>query len=230
MYTRAEEYSSKLEDSLNLQEESKAKGDDLLYSMLPRQVADLLRQGNDPLDTCRTFAEVSVMFAEATITNEGDITHALDVVRSVNDMYKFLDNITDQYSVFKVETVGDVYMVVGGAPIYRHDHVAEVAALALHMVEAVTSKVPRAYNIRIGIHVGPVVAGVVGLKLPRYCLFGDTVNTASRMQTNSLEDRVHISETCARQLKNFDFITTHRGNLDIKGKGQMDTFWLVGRK
>lgn len=230
LYDRAEEYSNRLEDAHMKHEELKAKGDDLLYSMLPRQVADILRQGNDSYASCQTIEEVSVLFAEVSLAAESDTMSAMDVMRTVNELYNLLDRITDKYSVFKVETVGGVYMVVGGAPEYRHDHCAQVGGLALHMLQEVARTTSRTHNLRIGIHVGPVAAGVVGLKLPRYCLFGDTVNTASRMQTNSKLGRVHITEKCARQLEKFNFTTTFRGKLHIKGKGEMNTYWLNYRK
>ncbi|XP_047475484.1 soluble guanylate cyclase 89Da-like [Penaeus chinensis] len=222
MYNRAEEDSNKLEDAYMKVEEAKTRADDLLYSMLPRQVADILRQGKNPLETCQAFEEVSVLFAEVSLMEDQDLTH------TVNKVYQTIDNITDQYSVFKVETVLGVYMVVGGAPEYQPDHCAQLASLALHMVRQ--SEECKTHNLRIGIHVGPVVAGVVGMKLPRYCLFGDTVNTASRMQTNSQVGKIHISEICAKHLEKFNFLTTFRGKLQIKGKGEMNTYWLEGRK
>lgn len=222
MYNRAEEDSNKLEDAYMKVEEAKTRADDLLYSMLPRQVADILRQGKNPLETCQAFEEVSVLFAEVSLMEDQDLTH------TVNRVYQTIDNITDQYSVFKVETVLGVYMVVGGAPEYQPDHCAQLASLALHMVRQ--SEECKTHNLRIGIHVGPVVAGVVGMKLPRYCLFGDTVNTASRMQTNSQVGKIHISEICSKHLEKFNFLTTFRGKLQIKGKGEMNTYWLEGRK
>ncbi|XP_047740024.1 soluble guanylate cyclase 89Db [Hyalella azteca] len=228
MYNRAEENSAKLEETLNLREQWKERGDNLLYAMLPRQVADLLRQGQHPLETCQSFEEVSVLFAEASLLEERKSLEALEIVRSVNEMYNLLDDLTDRYSVFKVETVGGVYMVVGGVPEPLADHTAHVAALALHMTRAVNDNFRRTHNIRIGIHVGPVVAGVVGNRLPRYCLFGDTVNTASRMLTNCHFGRVHVTERYAKAVEALGFRTRHRGTLPIKGKGTMSTYWLEG--
>ncbi|XP_066960233.1 soluble guanylate cyclase 89Db-like [Macrobrachium rosenbergii] len=229
MYNRAEEYSTKLEDSHKKNEEAKAKGDELLYSMLPRKVADILRQGNDPYEICQTFEEVTVLFAEVSLAEECVGMGAMDYLKIINELYNLLDNTLEKYFVFKVETVGGVYMVVGGAPEHRADHCSQVASLALQMIEEVARSTSGSHGLRIGMHVGPVAAGVVGLKLPRYCLFGDTVNTASRMQTNGQVGRVHISEKCAKELEKFDFITTFRGKIQIKGKGEMNTYWLEGK-
>ncbi|KAK3850487.1 hypothetical protein Pcinc_042811, partial [Petrolisthes cinctipes] len=227
LYEQQEKCSERLEDAHVRRQKAKARGDDLLYSMLPRQVADNLRQGKGAEATCQTFNEVSVLFAEVCLAAGSDTLGAMDLMKTVNDIYKLLDHATDQYSVFKVETVGGVYMVVGGAPEYQPDHCAQVAALALHMLMEVVEA--HIHNLRIGIHVGPVAAGVVGLKMPRYCLFGDTVNTASRMQTNGKAGRIQVSERCVPVLERFQFYTSFRGKMQIKGKGEMNTYWLEGR-
>ncbi|XP_063844811.1 LOW QUALITY PROTEIN: soluble guanylate cyclase 89Db-like [Scylla paramamosain] len=225
-YTKAEENAARLEDAHRRHEEAKARGDDLLYSMLPRELADKLRQGDNPCDTCQNLEEVTVLFAELILTPESETLGAMDLMRTVNEVYEMMDCITEHYRVFKVETVGGVYMVVGGAPQYREDHCSQVGRLALHMIREVSNA--GQHCLRVGMHVGPVAAGVVGMKLPRYCLFGDTVNTASRMQTNGKVGKVHVSEKCAEILQKFQFEVSFREKLYIKGKGEMNTYWLDG--
>ncbi|CAL4122488.1 unnamed protein product, partial [Meganyctiphanes norvegica] len=227
MYQRAERYSNKLENLKHQQEEWKVKGDDLLYSMLPKKVADVIRKGTDAIATCQSFGEVSILFAQVSYKSDEDSMSPFEIVKSYNDVYSQLDRMTENYRVFKVETVGDVYMVVSGAPEYYSDHVTQIAALALHIIKGIRNTT---YSIRIGIHIGPVVAGVVGLRLPRYCLFGDTVNTASRMQSKGHFGRVHISTETAKRLEKTDFDISPRGKMIIKGKGELDTFWLDGYK
>lgn len=159
----------------------------------------------------------------------------LQVVNFLNDLYTVFDRIIKGYDVYKVETIGDAYMVVSGLPINNGDrHVGEIASMSLDLLHAVRQhKIAHRPNetlkLRIGMHTGPVVAGVVGLTMPRYCLFGDTVNTASRMESNGEALRIHISCQCKDALDRLGgYITEPRGLVHMKGKGDVVTHWLVG--
>lgn len=146
-----------------------------------------------------------------------------EVVDMLNDLYTCCDSIISNYDVYKVETIGDAYMVVSGLPIRNGDkHVGEIASLALHLLERVSKLEIRhrkgeLLQIRIGIHSGQCVAGVVGQKMPRYCLFGDTVNTASRMESTGEPLRIHISESTYKLLmKVGKFHCIERGVILVK--------------
>lgn len=159
----------------------------------------------------------------------------LQVVNFLNDLYTVFDRIIKGYDVYKVETIGDAYMVVSGLPINNGDrHVGEIASMSLDLLYAVRQhKIAHRPNetlkLRIGMHTGPVVAGVVGLTMPRYCLFGDTVNTASRMESTGEALRIHISEQCKESLDRLGgYVTESRGAISMKGKGEVVTYWLVG--
>ncbi|XP_054717239.1 LOW QUALITY PROTEIN: soluble guanylate cyclase 88E-like [Uloborus diversus] len=231
-FEKQEERSKKLEQNLKMLDEWQQKGDDLLYSMIPKAVALRLRNGENPIGTCESFDEVTVLFGEIVEFSElCSRLSAMEAMTCINDIFSLFDKVTDAYNVFKVETVGQVYMLVSGAPERRPDHAQNVARAALDMVEQVdqlsTTYGGEKVQVRIGMHSGPVAAGVVGLKMPRYCLFGDTVNTAARMQTHGEAGKVQISEPCHNHLKH-DFKTEPRGPMKIKGKGHMNTFWLKG--
>lgn len=215
--------------------EEKKKTEALLYDMLPKPVADQLRKGSKI--EAESFDCVTIFFSDIVgFTNMSAVSTPLQVVELLNDLYTLFDSIIDSYDVYKVETIGDSYMVASGLPIRNGDlHGAEIASMALSLLDAVQKFTIRHLPndrliMRCGIHSGPVCAGVVGLKMPRYCLFGDTVNTASRMETTSLPLKIHCSEgfkNVLDQIGGYELV--ERGVIAVKGKGDMKTFWLVGQ-
>ncbi|XP_034486759.1 soluble guanylate cyclase 88E isoform X2 [Drosophila innubila] len=226
--------SKKLEESMRKLDEEMRRTDELLYQMIPKQVADRLRRGENPIDTCEMFDSVSILFSDiVTFTEICSRITPMEVVSMLNAMYSIFDTLTERNSVYKVETIGDAYMVVAGAPDKDANHAERVCDMALDMVDAITDlKDPSTgqhLRIRVGVHSGAVVAGIVGLKMPRYCLFGDSVNTASRMESTSIAMKIHISES-TKVLIGPNYKILERGEIDVKGKGTMKTYWLEERE
>ncbi|TMW50809.1 hypothetical protein DOY81_004138, partial [Sarcophaga bullata] len=240
MMAMMEKYANNLEALVDertdqLQEEKK-KTDALLLEMLPRPVAEQLKKGHkvDP----ESYELVSIYFSDIVgFTAMSAESTPLQVVDFLNDLYTCFDSIIGHYDVYKVETIGDAYMVVSGLPIRNGNlHAAEIASMSLHLLSAVSEfKIRhRPHNkllLRIGIHSGPVCAGVVGLKMPRYCLFGDTVNTASRMESSGVPLKIHCSKQCKDLLEKLGgYYFQERGVINMKGKGEQRTFWLLGEE
>ncbi|KAM7361258.1 guanylyl cyclase at 88E [Cochliomyia hominivorax] len=226
--------SKKLEESMRKLDEEMRRTDELLYQMIPKQVADRLRRGENPIDTCEMFDCVSILFSDVvTFTEICSRITPMEVVSMLNAMYSIFDTLTERNSVYKVETIGDAYMVVAGAPEKDPNHAEKVCDMALDMVDAIKDlKDPSTgqhLRIRVGVHSGAVVAGIVGLKMPRYCLFGDSVNTASRMESTSAAMKVHVSES-TKEFLGPNYRLTERGEIDVKGKGTMKTYWLDERE
>ncbi|CAA94879.4 Receptor-type guanylate cyclase gcy-6 [Caenorhabditis elegans] len=232
-----ESYASTLEDEVaeRMKElvEEKKKSDVLLYRMLPRQVADKLKLGQtvEP----ETFDIVTLFFSDVVsfTTLAGKCT-PLQVVNLLNGLYTIFDGIIEQHDVYKVETIGDGYFVASGVPRRNgNEHTRNIASMSINFVKSLADfSIPHLpgekIKIRVGFHCGSVVAGVVGLTMPRYCLFGDAVNTASRMESNSKPGQIHLSEEANQMLMRLGGFTTEpRGEVIIKGKGVMATYWLL---
>ncbi|XP_030570919.1 receptor-type guanylate cyclase Gyc76C-like [Drosophila novamexicana] len=238
MMEMMEKYANNLEDIVTertrLLCEEKMKTEDLLHRMLPQSVAEKLTmgQGVEPV----SYDLVTIYFSDIVgFTALSAESTPLQVVNFLNDLYTVFDRIIRGYDVYKVETIGDAYMVVSGLPIKNGDrHAGEIASMALDLLHAVKQhriahRPNETLKLRIGMHTGPVVAGVVGLTMPRYCLFGDTVNTASRMESNGEALKIHISNKCKLALDKLGgYITEKRGLVSMKGKGEVVTWWLTG--
>ncbi|KAG5320428.1 GCY3E cyclase, partial [Pseudoatta argentina] len=212
----------------------KKKTDALLYEILPRYVAEQLKMGHKV--EAESFDCVTIYFSDIVgFTSMSAESTPLEIVDFLNDLYTCFDSTIENYDVYKVETIGDAYMVVSGLPI-RNDiqHASEIASMSLCLLNAIKQFTIRhrpfdKLQLRIGIHSGPVCAGVVGLKMPRYCLFGDTVNTASRMESTGLPLKIQCScetKQLLDQLGGFNLI--ERGVISMKGKGDRLTYWLIG--
>ncbi|XP_052801388.1 atrial natriuretic peptide receptor 1-like [Mya arenaria] len=214
----------------------KHKTDTLLCQMLPPLVAEQLKRGEHVVP--ETFSEASVFFSDIVgFTSLSGASTPLQVIDLLNGLYTTFDEIIEMHDVYKVETIGDAYMVASGVPRRCPQHAAEIANMALDLLSAITSirvrHLPEArLQLRIGLHMGPCAAGVVGQTMPRYCLFGDTINMASRMESTGKALHIHVSSDFAAALRelNQGFLLMERGVIEVKGKGQQKTYWLIGKE
>ncbi|XP_026283642.1 atrial natriuretic peptide receptor 1-like [Frankliniella occidentalis] len=213
----------------------KKKCDRLLFQMLPPAVVKQLKQ--DRQVPAENFDSVTIFFSDIVgFTQLSAVSSPMQVVTMLNTVYRLFDSRIQKYDVYKVETIGDAYMVVSGLP-QRNDnrHAGEIATMSLDLLEGIRPVVvphrPEEHIcMRMGVNTGPCVAGVVGFTMPRYCLFGDTINTASRMESTGESMRIHITEQTKQYLDQLGgYVVELRGQLEIKGKGVMNTYWLVDK-
>lgn len=203
----------------------------LLLNILPDEVAERLQ--HDPSTIADHFDEVSILFADVVdFTPMSSRLDAREVVGLLDRLFTSFDELVDRYGVEKIKTIGDCYMVAAGVPRHRADHAQALADLALEMRECARSCLadssPHDLRLRIGISSGPVVAGVIGRRRFLYDLWGDTVNMASRMESHGSPDTIQITRS-TRELLADDFVTESRGLVEVKGKGEVETWILVGR-
>ena len=201
----------------------------LLLNILPQPIAQRLRDG-EPL-IADAFEDVTLLFADIVeFTRLSATMSPPELVGVLNEVFTVFDDLVDHYGLEKVKTIGDAYMVVGGMPERSDDHTTRVAAMALDLAASVgriDSAVRLGITFRIGIHCGPVVAGVIGTKKFIYDVWGDTVNLASRMESLGVPGRVQVTHAVMERL-GATFRCEARGLIDVKGKGPTPTYFLIG--
>uniref|UniRef100_A0AC35UFY4 Guanylate cyclase n=1 Tax=Rhabditophanes sp. KR3021 TaxID=114890 RepID=A0AC35UFY4_9BILA len=235
-----EDYAASLEEDIQertkeLVEEQK-KADALLFRMLPKQVAEKLKLGQTVVP--ESFDSVTIFFSDIVgFTTLASKCSNLQVVDLLNNLYTLFDEIINAHDIFKVETIGDGLLCASGVPNRNGKmHVIEICDMALELIDKLVNfRIPHLPKekvlIRIGVHSDSCVAGVVGLTAPRYCLFGDSVNTASRMESSSKPSRVQLSTEAHTLLSELGgYVTEPRGEIIVKGKGVLSTFWLLGKE
>lgn len=203
----------------------------LLLNILPAPIAEQLKDGHTVL--ADTFNDVTVLFADIVdFTPLASQLHPAELLSLLNDIFSTFDKLAERYDLEKIKTIGDAYMVVGGLPTPKADNVEAVALMALAMQEAISHfnrDNTQPFEMRIGIATGPVVAGVIGTKKFAYDLWGDTVNTASRMESHGLPGAIQVTDK-TYQLLNNKFNFQLRGPIEVKGKGTTQAYLLINKK
>lgn len=211
----------------------KARSEELLLNILPEEVAEELKAKGEA--DAQLIQQVTVLFTDFKgFTAMSEILSPKALVADIHECFSAFDHIMDKYNIEKIKTIGDAYMAAGGLPTPNTTHASDVVQAALEIREFIEAGKDRKkaaglpyFEIRIGIHTGPVVAGIVGVKKFQYDIWGDTVNTASRMESSGEVSHVNISETTYNLLKdNPNFVFESRGKIQAKGKGEMEMFFV----
>lgn len=204
--------------------------EELLLNILPATIADRLRSGEDSI--AEGYAETTVLFAD--IVGFTDISQRITptrLVRLLNELFSVFDDLADLHGLEKIKTIGDAYMVAAGLPEHRDDHAEAIADMALDMRQALgdfQQAVGKPLQIRVGINSGPLVAGVIGKKKFIYDLWGDSVNLAARMESHGVPGEIQVTEATYHLLRDH-FDLESRGDVEIKGKGEMPVWLVKGR-
>ena len=210
---------------------SQQKSDHLLRNILPSAIVEKLKKGDAA--TAERFESATVLFADIVgFTSLAARISPLELVNFLNPIFSKFDQLTEKHDLEKIKTSGDAYIVAGGVPVPRADHAEAIANMALDMQEAIAdfkTDTGESFQIRIGINTGPVVAGVIGTKKFIYDLWGDTVNVASRMESQGLPGYIQVTTAIYELLKD-RYIFEERGAIAVKGKGEMIAYWLKAKK
>jgi len=212
--------------------QEKERSESLLLNVMPGRIADRLRSGEETI--AESLPDVAVLFADiVAFTDMASSLSPESVVGVLRDVFGQCDRLCDRHGVEKIKTVGDEYMVISGPPAAGgSEHLVRIGELALDMLGSVAQvHYPdgRPVRIRIGIHAGPVVAGVIGQKKFAYDIWGDTVNVASRMESTGEPGRIQVTEAVYSRLRE-EFLFECRGRIEVKGKGSMATYFLDAKR
>jgi class 3 adenylate cyclase len=202
----------------------------LLLNVLPAPIATRLKAGEAVI--ADAFPEVTVLFADLVdFTRRSQQVRPAQVVATLNELFSAFDRLAQRHGLEKIKTIGDAYMVAGGLPTPRPDHAEAIAEMALAMHEEVTRRADpsgQPLQVRIGIDTGPVEAGVIGTSKFSYDLWGDTVNTASRMESHGVAGCIQVTERTYQRLRD-GYRFQRRGPIPVRGKGELVTWFLLGR-
>ncbi len=222
-------YARQRQQALAVASVERERAESLLLNILPAPIAEILKRESRTI--ADHFDSASILFAD--VVDFTPISAQLppdEVVGLLNHLFSHFDSLVDRYGLEKIKTIGDAYMVAAGIPVPRPDHAHALARLALDMQEAIASEAPvagRRLQLRIGINSGPVVAGVIGRKRFIYDLWGDAVNIASRMESQGAAGRIQVTGATYDLIRD-SFKFEPRGSVDVKGKGPMEAWYLVG--
>ena len=207
------------------------KSERLLLNILPQPIAERLKQGEKNI--ADSFPDVTVLFGDiVNFTRQAANLSAEKLVEILNQVFSAFDALAEKYGLEKIKTIGDAYLVVGGLPTSRHDHAEAIAEMALEMqyqISQYSLTEGEPLQMRIGIHTGPVEAGVIGTQKFVYDLWGDTVNTASRMESYGVAGKIQVTMVTYERLKH-KYRFEQRHPIPVKGKGEMNTYFLLGRQ
>ncbi len=234
-----EEVLARVQTHLNLQalqnalRKEQEKSERLLLNILPQAIVKELKQKPGATPT-QSFAEATFLFADiASFTPNSSCMPPAEVVNLLNQVFSTFDQLAERHGVEKIRTIGDSYFVAGGLPLVRQDHAEAIAEMALDMQKAITRFLwpdGKSLGLRVGINSGgPVVAAVIGIKKFAYDVWGDAVNLASRMESQGEAGRIQVAAATYERLQDqYEF--EKRGAIAVKGKGEMTTYWLIGKK
>ena len=226
-----EELEARVEQRTGELRQEKEKSEQLLLNILPAEIADRLMRTNE--SPAEHFEEATILFADIVgFTSISARIEPLQLVAGLNQIFSAFDQLTEKYGLEKIKTIGDAYMVVGGLPASRPDHCEAIANMALDMrayMQDVKNIFGESLEIRIGINTGPVIAGVIGIKKFIYDLWGDAVNIASRMESHGKPGYIQVTHATYLKLQN-KYLLEPRGTIEVKGRGEMMTYWLLGRR
>ncbi len=207
------------------------RSEELLLNVLPAPIADRLKDKEETI--ADDFSEVTILFADIVdFTKLSARIPSRALVDLLNRVFSAFDRLTERHGIEKIKTIGDAYMAVAGLPVPRADHAEAIADMALDMQQAMTrlrTELGEPLALRIGIHSGPVVAGVIGDRKFAYDLWGDTVNIASRMESHGVADRIQLTQSSHALLRD-RYVCEKRGSITVKGKAPMTTYFLIGKR